>query len=65
MVVNPFNFLYNIFQLLVEMANILYNFLFQEITIGTVRFIPLFVIGGGVMITLIIMRLIKQFVPLV
>lgn len=63
--VNPFSFLYNIFQLLSNMATILYDFLFQEITIGTFTFIPLFAIGGGVMITLIIARLIKQFVPLV
>lgn len=65
MVVNPFKFLYNIFNLLVSMATILYDFLFREITIGTFTFIPLFAIGGSVMITLIIARLIKQFVPLV
>lgn len=62
--VNPFTFLYNVFDLLVNMATILYNFLFQEIEIGTIKVIPLFAIGGVIMITLIIARLIKQFVPL-
>lgn len=63
MTVNPFTFLYNIFQLLLKMANLLYEFLFKEITIGSFTFTPLFAIGGGVMITLIITRLIKQYVP--
>lgn len=55
-------FLWDFFDVLGNFATLLYNFLFSPITIGTFTFTPILAIGGGVIITLITIKLIKEFV---
>lgn len=60
---NPFDILLNFFNVLSSFATIIYNFLFQEITIGSWTFQPFFVLGTGVIVTLIIARIVKLVIP--
>lgn len=65
---NPLTFLYDFFYYIANFVNGLWDFLWNDITIGNLTFKPLMVIGatGGVtIVVLIIMKLIKEFVPLV
>lgn len=61
---NPLLFLLDFFNILADFARILWVFLFDEVTLGTWTFRPVFVLGASTIIVLIIARLIKQFVPL-
>lgn len=61
---NPLTFLFDFFYRLVDLVEWLYSFLFTEIQIGSIKFTPIFAIGGGVIITIIIAKLVKEFVPL-
>lgn len=61
---NPVTFLYDFFFLLVDLVSWLYSFLFTEINLKIVKFTPIYAIGGGVIITLLIAKLIKEFVPI-
>lgn len=60
---NPFNILLDFFNVLADFSNLVYTFLFREITIGTWSFQPFFVLGTGVIITLIIARIVKLVIP--
>ena len=65
---NPITFLYDFFFYLINLVNTLWGFLWNDVTIGSLTFKPLYVIGatGGVtIIVLLIMKLIKEFIPLV
>ena len=61
---NPLLFLLDFFNILADFARVLWDFLFNEQTIGTWTFRPVFVLGASTIIVLIIARLVKQFVPL-
>lgn len=60
---NPFSILINFFDVLSKFANLIYAFLFREITIGEWSFQPFFVLGTGIIVTLIIARIIKLVIP--
>lgn len=62
---NIFLFLYDFFFTLKDFANFLYGFIFMEVTIGTYTFQPVVVLGGGIIVTFIILKLVKDFIPLV
>ena len=64
---NPLTFLYDFFFYLVNFVNTIWGFLWNDVTIGTLIFKPLYVIGatGGVTILVLwIMKLVKEFIPL-
>lgn len=65
MTFNPLTFLYDFFFTLADLVSYLYAFLFSEIKIGNWSFVPIYAVGAGTIITLIIAKLIKEFVPLV
>lgn len=61
--INPITLLLDIWDLLVDLTGFLYNFLFDEITLGSLTFRPIEVLGTLTVITLIIMKLVKDFIP--
>ena len=65
MTFNPITYLYDFFFTLADMVSFLASFLFTQITIGTWTFTPIIALGGGMIITLLIAKLIKEFVPLI
>jgi len=74
---NIFEIIFNLFDLLIKYAEILYNFLFTAQTIGfdginifgttilafNYTFVPFFAIGGTTVVILLTAWLIKQFIP--
>ena len=62
--IDIFNFLLEFITTLGETATLLWNWLFSEVTIGTYTFRPILAVGGGILITFIILKLIKEFIPL-
>lgn len=62
--INPITFLLDFVYELMKMAQNVWNWLFDETTIGIWKFRPILIIGGSMLIILIVARLIKQFVPL-
>lgn len=60
---NPINFLLDFIETLGQTANLLWDWLFEPITIGSWTFTPILAIGGGILITLLIAKLIKDFIP--
>lgn len=64
MTFNPITFLYDFFFTLADMVQWLISFLFTEIKIGSISFTPVLALGGGVIITLLIAKLVKEFIPL-
>lgn len=63
--INPITFLYDFIYELMKMAQNVWNWLFNEITIGVWTFRPILIIGGSMLLVLIGAKLIKEFVPLV
>lgn len=61
---NPLLLLYEFFGVLSDLARLLWGFLFDEITIGTWSFRPIYVLGTALIVVLIAARIVKQFVPL-
>lgn len=59
----PLMLLYEFWGILVDGTTLLYNFLFQDITVIGITFKPFYVIGTAGLITLIIAKVIKEFVP--
>ena len=70
---NVIDIFFKLFELLASYANIMYNWLFTPVNLGikidiigidwSINFTPFFAIGGGVIITLLVARLIKLFIP--
>lgn len=65
MTFNPITFLYDFFFTLADMVSFISAFLFTPVTIGKFTFTPIIALGGGMIVTLLIAKLIKEFVPLV
>lgn len=63
--INPITFLLDFFYELMKMAQSLWNWLFNPVSIGTWTFRPILIIGGSMLLILLGARLIKQFVPMV
>lgn len=64
---NPLTFLYDFFYYLANLANGLWSFLWNDVTIGNFTFKPIAAIGatvGVTVVTIIIVKLIKEIVPL-
>lgn len=64
---NPLTFLYDFFFNLCNFVLNLWNFLTTDIKLGNITFTPLGVIGamgGTTIIVLIVMKLIKEYIPL-
>lgn len=62
---NVFEIIFELFEVLIKYAGIIYNFLFTKQRIGTFEFIPFYAIGGGVVVVILILWLVKQFTPLI
>lgn len=62
---NIFTFLLDFFNVLSSLAVNIWNFINTTIHIGDYSFKPVLVLGGGVFATLLILKLVKDFVPLV
>lgn len=60
---NVFNLIFYLFDMLLSMTSIIWSFLTQNIEIGSLNFTPLTLLGSGTLISLIILYLIKKFVP--
>lgn len=59
-----FGILFNVFYMLIDLANNLYGFLFTEVTIGSVTFVPFYLIGSATLVTLLVLYLVSTIVPL-
>lgn len=64
MIINPITFLLDFVYELMKMAQNVWDWLFNEVTIGIWKFRPILLVGGSLLLVLIVARLIKQFVPL-
>lgn len=64
---NPITFLYDFYFKLVNFITTLWGFLNTEIKLGELTFTPLGIIGalgGTTIVILLIMKLIKEYIPL-
>lgn len=62
--INPITFLLDFVYELMKMAQNIWDWLFNEVTIGIWTFRPILIVGGSMLLVLLVARLIKQFVPL-
>jgi hypothetical protein len=66
-ILNPFEISIQLFDLLLEWSTALYNFLFTPITLNflltNITFTPFFAIATSLVVTLLIMKLVKDFIP--
>lgn len=62
--INPITFLYDFIYELMKMSQNVWNWLFNEITIGVWTFRPILLVGGSMLLILIGAKLVKEFVPL-
>ena len=61
---NVGTFIFEIFQKLLSAGSVIYSFLFSTVTVGDITFSPFAVLGGATLVTLIVLKFIKDFVPL-
>lgn len=61
--INLFQTLYNLYLRLLSIGETIGNWLLSPVEIGTISFTPL-EIGGGVVIAFLIMKLVKDFIPM-
>lgn len=62
--VNIFSFLLDFITTLGNTAQLLWEWLFDEVTIGVYTFRPILAVGGGLLITFLVLKLVKEFIPL-
>lgn len=66
-ILNPFEISFELFDLLLEWSSALYNFLFTPITLNflltNITFTPFFAIATSLVVTLLVMKLVKDFIP--
>lgn len=75
-----FEILQDLFTILLRFTNNILDFLFNPVTLGidtidfgiielplnwSITFVPFYSIGGPILVTLIVLRLIKEYLPLV
>lgn len=63
MMINPISILFDLWDLIKNLATNLYKFLFSEITILGQSFVPFYLIGSTVLIILLVAYIVKLVVP--
>lgn len=61
---NPFQFLFQAFFWLLQLGQTIWDFLFMDIQLGDNHFQLWTILGGGIIVALLVLKLIKDFVPL-
>lgn len=62
---NVFTFMFDLIFKLSSLYTVMYNFLFKIINVGQYSFSMWSLLGGGVITSLLVMKIIKKVVPLI